>query len=258
MGSAVRLDYKMPNLTASTRYSALSLRDIVFLCSESCNEEAWQEFVSQVGRPISLTILRTASLWGEPSPSLVEDIAQITYLKLWENGCQQLRQFAAQHPEAILGYLKKTAANATHDYFKHRHSQASGGDKPHVSTSESDPQAGKQVHGSQETIAFGVLLREIDEHLKRRLTGPDRERDRMIFWLYFRQGMSTKEIASLPIGLSVKGVGSVIERLKHGIREQILGVDPALEEDSEQSKKQIPSGTRIDLCGTSEYEPSTS
>ena len=48
--------------------------------------------------------------------------------------------------------------------------------------------------------------------------------DRMIFWLYFRQGMSTKEIASLPtIGLGAKGVGSVIERLKHAIRDQILG-----------------------------------
>ena len=46
----------------------------------------------------------------------------------------------------------------------------------------------------------------------------------MIFWLYFRQGMSTKEIASLPtIRLGAKGVGSVIERLKHCIREQILG-----------------------------------
>jgi DNA-directed RNA polymerase specialized sigma subunit len=38
-------------------------------------------------------------------------------------------------------------------------------------------------------------LNDIDEHLKRCLTGTDKERDRMIFWLYFRQGMSTKEIA---------------------------------------------------------------
>jgi hypothetical protein len=36
--------------------------------------------------------------------------------------------------------------------------------------------------------------------------------------------MSTKEIASLPaIGRSTKGVGSVIERLKHSIRDQMLG-----------------------------------
>jgi len=81
-------------------------------------------------------------------------------------------------------------------------------------------------------------LKEIDEHLKRVLTGPDQERDRMIFWLYFRQGMSTKEIASLPtIGLGAKGVGSVIERLKHGIREHILGVRPDSDDSEEEESK---------------------
>jgi len=43
--------------------------------------------------------------------------------------------------------------------------------------------------------------------------------------------MSTKEIASLPtIELSAKGVGSVIERLKHGVREQILVIRSNCEE----------------------------
>ncbi len=213
----------MSNTPKTARYSSLSLKDVVYLCAGPCDDEAWEEFVSRVGRPISLTILRTASQWGEPSRSLVEDLVQVTYLKLWEGGCRLLRDFAIQRPEAILGYLKKTAANATHDYFKHGHSQSSGGDEPHVSTSDVEPEAGKEVHGSQEKIAFEVFLNEIDEHLKRCLTGADQERDRMIFWLYFRQGMSTKEIASLPtIGLGAKGVGSVIERLKHAIREQIL------------------------------------
>jgi RNA polymerase sigma-70 factor, ECF subfamily len=213
------------NLPTLTRYSSLSLQDVVCLCAGPRDDKAWEEFVSRVGKPISLTIMRTASLWGKASRSLVEDLIQVTYLKLWEDGCRLLRDFAIQHPEAILGYLKKTAANVTHDYFKHGHSQSSGGDKPHVSTSDVDPEAGNEVHGSQEKIAREVLLNEIGEHLKRSLTGPDQERDRMIFWLYFRQGMSTKEIASLPtIGLGAKGVGSVIERLKHCIRDQILGI----------------------------------
>ena len=127
-----------------------------------------------------------------------------------------------------------------------------------MSTSDVDPEAGEQVHGSQENIASAILLSEIDEHLKRYLVGPDRERDRMIFWLYFRQGMSAKEIGSLPIGLSAKGVGSVIERLKRGIREQILGANLAQEGDTEQSQKQICSETRIDSCGSSEYGTSIS
>ena len=228
----------MLNTSRTTRYSSLSLKDVVCLCAGPCDDAAWEEFVSRVGKPISLAIMRTASLWGEPSRSLVEDLVQVTYLKLWEGGCRLLRDFAIQRPEAILGYLKKTAANVTHDYFRHRRSQSSGGDKPHVSTSDVDPEAGNEVHGSQEKIAFGVFLKEIDEHLKRVLTGPDQERDRMIFWLYFRQGMSTKEIASLPtIGLGAKGVGSVIERLKHGIRDHILGVRPDSDDGEEEESK---------------------
>jgi RNA polymerase sigma-70 factor (ECF subfamily) len=205
------------------RYSSLSLKDVVCLCVGTLDDEAWEEFVSRVGQPVSLTIMRTARQWEKPSLSLLDDLVQETYLKLWEARCR-LRDFAIQHPNAILGYIKITAANTTHDHFKHLHSQSSGGDKPHVSTSDGDPKAGNEVHGSEEIIAFEIFLKEIDEHLKHCLTGPDKERDRLIFWLYFRQGMSTKEIASLPtIGLTAKGVGSVIERLKHDIREQIVG-----------------------------------
>jgi RNA polymerase sigma-70 factor (ECF subfamily) len=240
----------MSSTPRTTRYSSLSLKDVVCLCAGPGDNEAWEEFVFRVGRPISLIIMRTASLWGQPSRPLVEDLVQVTYLKLWEGGCRLLRDFAIQRPEAILGYLKKTAANATHDYFKHSHSQSSGGDKPHVSTSDIDAEAGKEVHGSQQKIAFGVFLHEIDDHLKRCLTGPDGERDRMIFWLYFRQGMNTKEIASLPtIGLGAKGVGSVIERLKHDIREQILLIRPHSDDGRRIEQKQIPPRTRISNLG---------
>jgi len=210
----------------------LSLKDVVCLCAGPSDDEAWEEFLFRVGKPIRLAVMRTASLWGEHSRSVVEDLIQTTYLKLWEGGRVLLKDFALERPEAILGYLKKTAANAAHDYFKHGQSQLSGGNKPHVSTSEIDPEAGDEIHGSQGKIDWNLLVNEIDEHLKRCLTGPDQERDRMIFWLYFRQGMSVKEIASLPtIGLSAKGVGSVIERMKHLIRDQILGAGPDLNID---------------------------
>ncbi len=234
-GGEIRKSTDAPGSLRPRRYSSLSLKDVVCLCCAGPrDDEAWEEFVSRVGRPISLTIMRTACLRDELSRSLVEDLVQITYLKLWEDGCRLLLDFAVQHPEAILGYVKKTAANATHDYFKHVHSQSSGGDKAHVSTSDVDPEAGNEVHTSEERITFEIFLKEIDEHLKHCSTGPDQERDRTIFWLYFRQGMSTKEIAFLPtIGLSAKGVGSVIERLKHCIREQTLGIRSDSDDDRE-------------------------
>lgn len=219
------------------RYSALSLKDLVCLCADPRDDDAWEEFVSRVGKPIGLTIIRTASRWGEPSRSVVEDLVQTTYVKLWKDGCRLLRDFAIKHPDtdgAILRYIRKAAANTTHDHFKQFRSQSSPGNKPHASTSDVDLEAAKQDHGSQERIAFGVFLKEIDQHLKHCVTGPDQKRDRTIFWLYFRQGMSTKEIASLSaIGLTAKGVGSVIERLKHCIREQIVGFRSDSNDDEE-------------------------
>src|SRR5262249_52999088 len=95
------------------------------------------------------------------------------------------------------------------------------------------------------------LLNQIDEHLKRHLTGADQERDRTIFWLYFQQGMSSKEIASLPtIGLGAKGVGSVIERLKHCVREQIVGMSAPSADETIETKSKIPQEFVIGLYGS--------
>jgi RNA polymerase sigma-70 factor (ECF subfamily) len=191
--------------------------------------------------------MRTVSLWSVPSTSIVEDLVQSTYLKLWENNCKQVRDFAIQHPEAILGYLKKTAANITHDHFKHCHSQSAGGDELHVSTSDVDASTSDGDHGSQNHIAGEVFLEQIDKHLKRILTGADQERDRTIFWLYFRQGMSAREIAAMPFGLSLKGVGSVLERLKLLLRRELVGDGSSLAEQ-EREKKQNLAETRLYFC----------
>jgi RNA polymerase sigma-70 factor (ECF subfamily) len=44
----------------------------------------------------------------------------------------------------------------------------------------------------------------------------------MIFLLYYRQGLTASEIAALPaLGLTTKGVESIIARLTHMIRSHI-------------------------------------
>ena len=238
----------------STRYSSLTLGDLIGVCAESSDDRAWEEFVARVGKTISLTVLRTASVWGEPSRAVVEDLVQSFYLKLWEDNCRHVRDFAIQNPDGVLGYLKKVAANATHDFFRHGSSQTAGGSEAHVSTSDVDVEGGKEVHGSQERIAFQILLNQIDEHLKHQLTGADAERDRTIFWLYFRQGMSTKEIAGLPtIGLGAKGVGSVIERLKQYVREHITGASSESGKEAVGAKSKIPQEFVIGLYGSPGY-----
>jgi RNA polymerase sigma-70 factor (ECF subfamily) len=61
-----------------------------------------------------------------------------------------------------------------------------------------------------------MLLRDVDDLLKQ---PPVVERDRQIFWLYYRQGMSAKEIAAISsLNLTIKGVESVIVRLNQFVR----------------------------------------
>ncbi len=215
-----------PSSARPMRYSSLSLKDLVCLCAGPRDDEAWEEFVSRVQKPIALTIMRRVFPKGEPSRSLVEDLVQTTYVKLWKDGCRHLRDFAIKHPDddAILRYIRRTAANTAVDDSRKRR----------VPTIPIDPEMEQMADRNQESEYLLLLVKEIDGHLKHCLTGPDKERDRRIFWLYFRQGMSTKEIAFLPtIGLRAEGVGSVIERLKRCLRERILGLPADSEDDKE-------------------------
>src|SRR5215813_9910269 len=106
----------MLKTTKPTQYSSLSLQELVRLCAGPCDNEAWEEFVLRVGKPISLAVMRTAAMWGSTSRVVIEDLIQATYLKLWDGGMKLLHDFALERPDAIVGYLKRIAANATHDF----------------------------------------------------------------------------------------------------------------------------------------------
>jgi RNA polymerase sigma-70 factor (ECF subfamily) len=57
------------------------------------------------------------------------------------------------------------------------------------------------------------------EQIDCRLSATESKRDRTIFWLYYRQGFSAREIAELPgLGLTQKGVESCIHRLTNMLR----------------------------------------
>lgn len=208
-----------------TGYSSTSADELIRACAESSDVAAWEEFVSRFNRPISLSIIRTALQWGEIPGQVVDDLIQETYLKLCADKCHLLLDFAVQHPEAVPGYIKTIAANVVHDHFKSRHSQKRGAGQTQESLEGIDPSAENKSLGSPGSTERQILLRQINECLDTCLAGPDQERDRMIFWLYYQQGMSAKGIAALPtVGLTAKGVESAILRLTHNVRQKIVGL----------------------------------
>jgi RNA polymerase sigma-70 factor (ECF subfamily) len=207
-------------------YASLSAEELVFACRQSDDVEAWGEFVRRFHRLIATVALRVARRWGVSSPPIIDDLVQVTYLKLCANNFRMLRNFKSSHPDAFYGYLKVVTANLVHDHFKAAHSSKRGSGTVEV---EADAQiqsrddfvgAASAVKNSDQ----GILLREVDDTLSRLAAGPHLQRDRKVFWLYYRVGLTANAIAALPsIGLSTKGVESSILRLTRLLREEIGG-----------------------------------
>ncbi|HWY59693.1 MAG TPA: sigma-70 family RNA polymerase sigma factor [Terriglobales bacterium] len=219
-----------------SRHSSMSGQELIRACADN-DGAAWDEFVSRFYRPISLSIIRTAYQWGEIPQQVVDDLVQDTYLKLCGNKGRQLLEFAAKHPDKIVGYVKTTAMNVAHDHFKSLHSQKRGSGEVSQIAEESDPKGAPSQPGGQEAMEREVLFKQIDECIESCLEGPDRDRDRTIFWLYYQQGMTAKDIAALPtIDLSDKGVESVIVRTIRLLRERMVGMQIQLGSKSQGEK----------------------
>ena len=153
---------------------------------------------------------------------VVDDLVQETYVKLCVDKCRLLREFSIQHPEAVVGYIKIVAVNTAHDHFKSLHSQKRGSGVKVQAIEDVEPRAHSWSLGGPDAMEREVLLKEVHRCLETCTVGPDQERDRNIFWLYYQQGMSASAIAGLPtVGLTAKGVESAIFRMARLVREQI-------------------------------------
>jgi RNA polymerase sigma-70 factor, ECF subfamily len=199
--------------------------DLIQVCALANDGAAWEEFVTRFFRPIALSIIRTAYRWGGFPQQVVEDLVQDTFLKLCTDRCRLLHAFAKEHPEAIEGYIRAIAANVAHDHFKSLHSQKRGSGMVAQLIDGVDQKANSGDFGAQDTMEREILLKEIDECLLTCSEGSDQERDRIIFWLYYRQGLSAKAISLLPtVELTAKGVESAIFRLTHLVREKLVNL----------------------------------
>jgi RNA polymerase sigma-70 factor, ECF subfamily len=199
----------------------MSLDKLLRACAEAGDEEVWGEFIERFHGLISGVALKTARRWGETSPDTVSDLIQDTYLKLCADRSRMLAEFTSRHPDAFYGYIKVVTANVVNDHYRARHSR-----KRDVKLEGSLQDLAVEIAdgrlGSPEQIERATLLVEVEAVLNSITETTDSERDRTVFWLYWRQGMTAQSIAELPgISLTSKGVESLIHRLTRQLRERL-------------------------------------
>src|SRR5205807_1534228 len=147
------------------KYKSLKSDELVAVCAESRDTEAWEEFVSRFQRIISVVIWRVARRYGEKNVTVVKDLTQDTYLKICSGDRRLLRNFNPHHEDAFEGMLRVTAANIAYDYFRAQYSEKRGSGKAHVELNECEGSIPATHSTSSTNIERRILLQEIDSVL---------------------------------------------------------------------------------------------
>jgi len=189
--------------------------ELLHACADSNAVEGWAEFVGRYQPLIAGVIARiVARHRTRADPGLIDDLVQETYLRLCRNSCKVLREFRPERDESFFGYLKVIASSVALDYFRAQAAEKRGPEPMSLD------ELTERHSVSRQTPAEAVLLQSEMWQCLDRLVESDR--DGSIFRLYFQQGFTAKEIASIPsLNLSEKGVESCLHRLTNQIREAL-------------------------------------
>jgi RNA polymerase sigma-70 factor (ECF subfamily) len=207
-------------------YSARS-EDLLKECVGSNNEAAWAEFIRRFQPLIAKVVTRTARrYWPETPRHLLDDLVQDTYLKLCADQCRQLRQFQSRHQDSIFGFLKVVAASVVLDHFKSELAGKRDANQTEALTELNSSNRPASRNGGRLSMEDMVALRQIDEIVGKHYAGEILVRNRAIFWLHYRDGMTAQAIASIPwIGLNTKGVETTLRRMTNMIQSHIGASD---------------------------------
>jgi RNA polymerase sigma-70 factor (ECF subfamily) len=201
----------------------ISIRDLLHLCLSSDGQEHWREFVHRTQPLMASVIINTVRRWKQPAPSLVDDLIQETYVKLFGNDKKALRAIKNEYENTIFGYLKVIASNVARDHFRKPENKA---DEIELSDAVLPPGPDDREH-----LEFLHKKEQVQEILETLSSSETCQRDVAIFWFFYEQGYTAKEISLMPnLGLMVKGVEAVLFRLTRYVRGRLGPEGPNMDD----------------------------
>lgn len=180
-----------------------------------CNDgEAWRALIARY-RPMVLRVLIRAT--NRRDRALILDLEQDLWARLLANERAVLRPLAGKPPAALKALLSVMALNLGRDH----------GRKTAVREAVLPEQlaglAGCEGKGPEEAANVAERCRLVLEAAARLVTPAEAARDLLIFRAYYQDERTSKEIAAMGVGLSVKGVEAVIQRLTVRVRAHFAG-----------------------------------
>jgi RNA polymerase sigma factor (sigma-70 family) len=217
-----------------------TVSELLERCSrQPYDDAAWEEFVRRYQSTIRSNVIKTfhrkaqEDLDRKPQfpEDLIEDLVQEVYKRLIADCNRALTRFEGEFANSIYQYLAMISINVVRDHFREVRAQK----RPKVSYSLDEmlengdnPQLiGPLSHSDGRPASPSSMcdLDEIEEVLRKVMTGKNRARDIFIFQLRFYEGLTLEEIARVTGGkLSAISVGSILNRTLKKIK-RVLNPD---------------------------------
>ena len=220
----------------------LSNRDLLNgLASASPDDPMWAEFVSRfrgrlrqvVYRSYQTELTRNPGLDSGAAGDAVDDLTQEVFLKLVDGDRRALSRFHGRSEYSAHKYLSAIAVNLVRDHFKKLRALKSPKAPRSLSaaaTAEEHADSRTLAHhlvsggpGPETFVASSELrerIREVIASVSPR--GSTSARDRLVFELYFIEGLTVDEIAqNAGIRLSASGVEKCIRRIRDALKSQL-------------------------------------
>jgi RNA polymerase sigma-70 factor (ECF subfamily) len=144
-----------------------------------------------------------------------------------------LREFEDRGSDSLLRLMRTVTLSVGIDYFRRTRAEKRGGRlgavpmEPSLCEEDiSDWTHRPADHKAASAVELPALMAQLDG-LLRLYPKTVSERDRTLFWLYYRQGLTAEAISRLPaMKLNVKGVESALLRLTRLLRKTIVNGKP--------------------------------
>jgi RNA polymerase sigma factor (sigma-70 family) len=222
----------------------LSNRELVtHLTKAGPDDPGWLEFFSRFYGRIRTTTYRELNLAARRNPGLdmgdlkvvAEDLTQEVFVRLMDDERRAMAQFKGRKENSFQTYLDAIATNLVRDHMKMLRAQR----RPQIAVSLDEP---KKSHSPEEsddflTMADKLLSSEpgpdaaivgsevrlyISDALDQVSRGNTTTRDRLIFRLYFLEGLSIEEILTYwSIGLTQSGIEKRIIKIRSTIKKNL-------------------------------------
>ena len=173
----------------------LSDRELVELCLQDNQPEAWTEFLRRFQPLMAAVVARTVRRWTPPSRNLVDDLVQSSLRKICDNHCRAMRSFRWLHENSFRGFRTVVSSNVVQDHFRKYPTTRAEGDLEEVG-----PEA-LRSEDSTRSVETEALVRKLVACLQKLLSAEaDCNRDLAMFLLYYRYGLTAKEEKWGPFG----------------------------------------------------------